>query len=433
MPQAEPWSYGLVRDVALETSEDHVLIRTPARTLRFAGKENAELVRLLAKGDAAEDALGAAVNASDMCAALLFRLDQIGLLIRSLLHEGRRIAACVPHRAPEHGLPQSLSAPTLQLSSRVILQPVDLGYRVYVPGSWAEIEILGAGSSLLLFDLAQGMDAKAITAARYDLDPLALDTLLRMFQWCGLLDTSSAPHVPTHEALFHSRTRTGFSRSPIGKTGEPPSIKAAGSAPQIELPMLNIADLIARDPPYALVSQRRKSQRTQGSDPISREQLGELLFRCFYTGNGHHAYPSGGGLYPLTAHLVVHRSDGLASGLYSYDAGHHGLNMIADINPSLKALVMEAASAADTTSPSQILLVLSANLNEMRWVYGDLAYSLVLKEVGAVFQTVQLAGAAMNLAVCPLGTGNSLRFAQASGLSEFDDPSVGEMLIGSAK
>ncbi len=60
-----------------------------------------------------------------------------------------------------------------------------------------------------------------------------------------------------------------------------------------------------------------------------------------------------------------------------------------------------------------------------------MAYALVLKHVGVVYEAMYLAATAMNLAPCALGSGDSDRFARVSGTDYYDETSVGEFLLGS--
>jgi SagB-type dehydrogenase family enzyme len=62
---------------------------------------------------------------------------------------------------------------------------------------------------------------------------------------------------------------------------------------------------------------------------------------------------------------------------------------------------------------------------------GSIAYSLILKHVGVVYQTMYLAATAMGLAPCALGCGDSDRFARAAGIDYYVESSVGEFLLGS--
>ena len=76
--------------------------------------------------------------------------------------------------------------------------------------------------------------------------------------------------------------------------------------------------------------------------------------------------------------------------------------------------------------------VLAARLPRVAWKYTGLAYALVLKHVGVVFQTMYLVATAMGLAPCAVGLGDSDLFAQAADTDYYAETSVGEFLLGSA-
>jgi SagB-type dehydrogenase family enzyme len=195
--------------------------------------------------------------------------------------------------------------------------------------------------------------------------------------------------------------------------------------------MPDVSRLLTGDPPYALVSERRRSIRRHGPRPLTARQLSEFLFRTLHQRNGRRPYPSGGACYPLHAYLAVHRCTGLAPGLYAYDPARHDLAVVAETGRNLDELLAEAAAAAAIAETPHVLLVLAARYERTRRVYGDLGYSLILKEVGAVFQTALMAAAAMGVAACPLGCGNALLFAALAGVDPLTECSVGEMIVGS--
>jgi SagB-type dehydrogenase family enzyme len=97
----------------------------------------------------------------------------------------------------------------------------------------------------------------------------------------------------------------------------------------------------------------------------------------------------------------------------------------------LDRLLADAAGAAAVDAVPQILVVLAAQYARIQTTYPDIGYSLILKEVGAVFQTAMMAAAAMGLAACPLGLGNSLHFSQLAGIDPLIASSVGELMLGS--
>jgi SagB-type dehydrogenase family enzyme len=180
-----------------------------------------------------------------------------------------------------------------------------------------------------------------------------------------------------------------------------------------------------------LVAEQRCSIRQQGTRPLTATQLSEFLFRTLHQRNGRRPYPSGGARYPLHAYVAVHRCLGLAGGLYAYEPARHELSTVSEPGPAVDQLLAEAAGAAAVELPPQILLVLAAQYDRMQESYPDIAYSLILKEVGAVFQAAMLAAAAMGLAACPLGCGNSLLFAELAGVDPLVESSVGELMLGS--
>jgi SagB-type dehydrogenase family enzyme len=87
-------------------------------------------------------------------------------------------------------------------------------------------------------------------------------------------------------------------------------------------------------------------------------------------------------------------------------------------------------SAALSEVP-QVLITITARFQRLSWKYQSIAYSVLLKDVGALYQTMYLVATAMDLAPCALGGGNSDLFAVAAGLDYYSETSVGEFLLGS--
>jgi SagB-type dehydrogenase family enzyme len=81
----------------------------------------------------------------------------------------------------------------------------------------------------------------------------------------------------------------------------------------------------------------------------------------------------------------------------------------------------------------QVLLIIAARFDRFRPATEALAYPLILKETGALAQTVCLVAASMGLAAYELGTGDGAAFAEAAGLPPMVESSVGELVIGSAR
>ena len=80
-----------------------------------------------------------------------------------------------------------------------------------------------------------------------------------------------------------------------------------------------------------------------------------------------------------------------------------------------------------------VLSILAARFQRLAWKYASIAYALILKHVGVVYQTMYLTGTAMDLAPCALGAGDADLFARAAGTDYYEESSVGEFLLGSTK
>jgi SagB-type dehydrogenase family enzyme len=438
------WTYALAPDVKVWPSDEGaVLVTATSRTwvetgeleilerLAGCGSSETELLTRLGLSTADDDA-------KTRCGALLYRLDHLGLLARGLTSRGRRLVSCIPVRPPHGPLPEHPPDGPLRLSPHALARVQGNEVSLEAAGTWARTTIHDRELLPLLHDLAVGTSPAAIAAAAVGYEEEAILAVLSMLSWCGLLDRADDEGWSAHDLLFHSRTRRGYARVLLGKAqpwGEGtaptgPETTVEGE-PRLALHMPDLPRLLAEDPPHALVSQRRHSTRRHGSAPLTMSQLSEFLFRTLHHRGGRRPYPSGGACYPLQAYLAVHRCLGIARGLYAYDPARHELRTMHDSGPGLDELLADAASAANVAQTPQVLLVLAARYARTQQVYGDLSYSLILKETGAVFQTAMMAAAAMGLGACPLGSGNSLLFADLVGVNPLIEVSVGEMIVGS--
>jgi SagB-type dehydrogenase family enzyme len=143
-------------------------------------------------------------------------------------------------------------------------------------------------------------------------------------------------------------------------------------------------------------------------------------------------YPSGGAIYSLELYPVLSPGavESLAAGVYRYLPDDHGLEVISDDAADALPFLDAAARSAGATRPPVVIVVTSRFACQAA-EYGTLAYSLVLKEVGGLFQTMYLVAADLHLAPCALGAGTPDRLlARLCGVSEYTEPVVGEFMIG---
>jgi oxazoline/thiazoline dehydrogenase len=249
-----------------------------------------------------------------------------------------------------------------------------------------------------------------------------------------------------HDLLFHSRSRSGRHSNPVGKTYrfldkiKPlPAIKNTGTKEVIELYKPDLQQLLETDAPLTQILEQRKSERIHGDKPISDKQLGKFLYRCARVKTiaprehiecSDRPYPSGGASYELELYIAVNLCENLPSGLYHYCPQTHQLEKISDRNSYVEALLKNAQKATGGSCLPQILIVFTARFARVSWTYESIAYSLILKHVGVLSQTMYLVATAMGLAPCALGSGNSDLFAVAAGIDYYTESSVGEFILG---
>lgn len=250
-----------------------------------------------------------------------------------------------------------------------------------------------------------------------------------------------------HDLLFHSRSRLGKHHYPYGGTFP---MRGKGSPPSaiVDWPSEQIIKLSQPPPPAAQpgpglwdVLERRSSVRTyDDTTPIDLEKLAHLLYYTsrtkgvWPTPDGdvtRKPYPSGGGLYELEVYPVVAQCSGIDGGLYHYDSLHHQLRQLSPLNAEIRKLLDFSWFTAGRESRPQVVLVVTARFQRINWKYQSVAYALILKHVGVLYQTLYLAATALNLAPCALGGGDASLFAKAAGLNELEETSVGEFMLGS--
>lgn len=134
--------------------------------------------------------------------------------------------------------------------------------------------------------------------------------------------------------------------------------------------------------------------------------------------------PSGGGLHPLEAYVLVQRVDGVAPGLYHYHAGTHALEPIAVLSPA------EAMSAAHRFVAGQqyladapVLIAIVARFARSFWKYRKhpKAYRAIVLEAGHVAQNLYLAATELGLGAFVTAAINEVAIEQACELDALDE------------
>ena len=263
--------------------------------------------------------------------------------------------------------------------------------------------------------------------------PRARATLIRDLLPTGIgRDGEAAGGWDPAALAFHRASRTpGFRRGP--------SPVAAAVAPRGDGPAIALARPREKtDGELAELLARRRSRRAWSTEPIAAERFGELLWLSARdrgdgsAGTVSRPYPSGGAAYSLELYAVI-APDAVASidaGVYRYVPADHSLETLASRGVDTEPFRSAAARSAEC-DPPPVLLVVTSRIARVSEPYGRLAYGLVLKEVGGLFQTLYLACARLGLAACALGGGSpDALLAQLIGDGEMDQPVVGEFMVG---
>jgi SagB-type dehydrogenase family enzyme len=262
-------------------------------------------------------------------------------------------------------------------------------------------------------------------------------------------DTPALKQWAFHDLVFHSRSRMGRHNNPLGGTyrffGEIaplPAVKPPMSTTKVSLLRPDMGDVIKQDISLTQALEQRVSVRQYGYTPLTLSELSEFLYRAArvkdrYTYQSleftRRPYPSGGAIYELELYLTVDRCHGLPSGLYHYDPAEHALFYLAAPNANTEWLLLNAWTATAQTCRPEVLITITARFQRVSWKYESIAYATILKNVGALYQTMYLVATAMNLGPCALGCGNSDLFACTIAEDYYIESSVGEFMLGNRR
>ncbi len=254
-----------------------------------------------------------------------------------------------------------------------------------------------------------------------------------------------------HDLVFHTRSTEGRHADPVGGaytyagvTPPLPAVRPPWPGKKIALRELSTPEPISA---FAKLLRERHSIRDfDDQHPVTLAELAQFLDTTArvlsewksgadFDGGPEVAYssrpyPAAGSAYELELYLAVSNCEGLARGLYHYDAGGHALVAIDASAQQLQALSMAAEFAMGASGPPQILITIAARFGRISWKYSSIAYSLILKDVGSLIQTFYLAATDMGLGGCAIGTGNIDLFAQITGLEFHVEGPVGQFALG---
>lgn len=236
-----------------------------------------------------------------------------------------------------------------------------------------------------------------------------------------------------HDVLFHARSRWGRNTGHVGK-------KAYGGAgaPSVRPPVSGDIVSLSRphdrpeeSPSFWQILESRRSVRTNADNPLTRETVSTFLYYSARIirpddstpAGSHRPYASAGGLNELEIYLTVFDCVDLDVGLYRYAPQSHQMERLPVADSQLGILW----SGEGQRPP--VYIVIAARFQRVFDRYSGLAYSLILKNVGCLLQTMYLVATALGRGPCASGAGNTEHFARVSGLDYYSEGSVGEFCL----
>jgi SagB-type dehydrogenase family enzyme len=257
-----------------------------------------------------------------------------------------------------------------------------------------------------------------------------------------------------HDLLFHTHSTEGRQANPLGGLypyagliPSPPAVRPRWPGKTIDLRKVQAASSEAPSPFTRLLHERHSTRDFDDTRPITLAELAQLLDSAARVGAkwtspvdmgaegpdvsyAARPYPSGGSAYELELYLAVANCEGLARGFYHYDADRHALVPIAVRAQELEAQLTAAEFAMAAAGAPQILITIAARFGRVSWKYSSLAYSLILKDVGVLIQTLYLMATDMGLGGCAIGTNNIDLFSKMTGLEFHVEGPVGQFALG---
>jgi SagB-type dehydrogenase family enzyme len=148
----------------------------------------------------------------------------------------------------------------------------------------------------------------------------------------------------------------------------------------------------------------RRSRRNFSDAALTQQQLSQILWSAYgiTSESGLRTAPSAGALYPLEVYAVVGNVEGIAPGVYRYDAASHALVLIGE--GDIREQLRDATFGQQQMVADAPLTVFYSGVFERSTVrYGERGIMYTHIEVGHSAQNVYLQVEALGLGTCAIG------------------------------
>jgi SagB-type dehydrogenase family enzyme len=185
----------------------------------------------------------------------------------------------------------------------------------------------------------------------------------------------------------------------------------------------------------------RKSIRRYSNKSISVDNLSDFLYhsariKTFYKSEEgtltKRPYPSGGARYPLEIYVMNNRIRGIQKGIHYYDPLKHELlllNKNKNYQEKFNKFVIRVLYPTMSREPDAIFIITAVFARTM-WKYDKLGLSLILSDLGCLYQTMYLVATELKLAPCPVGKTEEELVKNWLNLDWFEESHVGTFMLG---
>jgi putative peptide maturation dehydrogenase len=317
----------------------------------------------------------------------------------------------------------------------------DFGLLASVPSDrWLDLDELAAADRQRLRELAE----LGLVVSSED-DPLLAELRKRDEQL-------SSGSWNIYAALFHSLTKwrdVDFRRQLGPELEELPVQPEDSVARLVELhgeppPHFHVAreavaehelPLVGREGGLFDALRRRRTARALDREGAVRlDELATLLYEVFgcrgYAplGSGLAALkktsPSGGGLHPIEAYVLVRNVTGLEAGIYHYRTDRHALQLLEALAPAdAEELAAQFTCGQAYFAGAGVLFILTARFYRSFWKYRKhrRAYGVLLLDAGHLSQTLYLVCAELGLGAFVTAAINGANIEERLGLQPFSE------------
>jgi SagB-type dehydrogenase family enzyme len=238
--------------------------------------------------------------------------------------------------------------------------------------------------------------------------------------------------------------QTSFGGYLPGSTkGRPPSpIKTIKGLRVVNLPKIKYSDRRT----FYEVLENRKSIRSYGNIHLDLKKMSYFLyssarikriFKDHILGGRltQRPYPSGGARYPFEIYPVCNSINGIKRGIYHYDPLGHRLIFLNKSNKYQKMFNKEILISQEpmTNREPDVIFIITAIFARTMWKYKKIGLSLIMKDLGCLYQTMYLVATEMNLAPCAFGLSDEALVKEWLNLDWFVESHVGTFTLGLPK